>query len=689
MPLPFLPFVRYLCLLLLGCFFGPVGVLAQAQLTIPWGPVVSVGFGQAPGPGVPLPVGATDLTYTTEACPGPGQYTLTTSENCPGMDVRKTDAGHFYLGPSPMTDQPAGFMMLANYHPSAAPVTVFRQTVHNLCHGHPYLFWASILRASSTTCFYPNLVLSVETLSGVVIQSFPTGDIMGVSGAYPGTIGTLAKPPPFGFYGGEFVLPAGVTDCVVKISAVPSTAYPDCTASLLLDNIELVPVGPDVTISAPDGGFIAGACFEGGKPLVLNGRIGSSHLLFNTSTYIPGSYEVPAVQWQQSLDEGYTWMDLPGETGLNLSRIFSVPDTFYIRLRSSEGVDIGDINCSVVSNVIKVQVDGLPGAFGMGSNSPVCTDSDVVFSLSGGASYHVTGPDGYDDNSEKPHIYYPKLSDSGWYYAQITTFGGCTVTDSTHVVIVGPDVRVSGGEDICYGKTVRLQASGGNSYSWAPASGLSDPGVADPLASPQVTTTYQVRVTDQSGCSGFGSVKIRLLDGLLKAAFYGPDVACPRDVIQFGDTSQGSIVRWEWDFGNGQDGVGRVPGGQAYPFSDRSADYAVKLVVTDTAGCRDTAVRVIRSVPNCYIAVPSAFTPNGDGNNDYLYPLDAYKATGLVFRVYNRGGMLVFETRDWTKKWDGRLNGRPQPAGVYIWTLEYTDAEHRRQALKGTTVLVR
>jgi gliding motility-associated-like protein len=73
---------------------------------------------------------------------------------------------------------------------------------------------------------------------------------------------------------------------------------------------------------------------------------------------------------------------------------------------------------------------------------------------------------------------------------------------------------------------------------------------------------------------------------------------------------------------------------------------------------------------------PSAFSPNGDGNNDYLYPLDAYKATGLVFRIYNRNGRVVFETRDWTKKWDGRVNGSPEPAGVYVWTLEYTDAEH-------------
>jgi gliding motility-associated-like protein len=67
-------------------------------------------------------------------------------------------------------------------------------------------------------------------------------------------------------------------------------------------------------------------------------------------------------------------------------------------------------------------------------------------------------------------------------------------------------------------------------------------------------------------------------------------------------------------------------------------------------------------VNNCYIVVPSAFTPNHDGLNDYLYPLNAYKATNLIFRVYNRMGGLVCETQDWTRKCDGTISDIPQPA---------------------------
>jgi gliding motility-associated-like protein len=116
----------------------------------------------------------------------------------------------------------------------------------------------------------------------------------------------------------------------------------------------------------------------------------------------------------------------------------------------------------------------------------------------------------------------------------------------------------------------------------------------------------------------------------------------------------------------------------------------VSLIVLNNAGCYDTVSRKIKVLKTCFIAVPSAFTPNGDGNNDYLYPLNAYKADNLEFKVYNRLGQLVFQTTDWTTRWDGRIGSRLQSAGVYVWTLQYTDRDSGKRIFqKGTTILVR
>ena len=177
----------------------------------------------------------------------------------------------------------------------------------------------------------------------------------------------------------------------------------------------------------------------------------------------------------------------------------------------------------------------------------------------------------------------------------------------------------------------------------------------------------------------------------LKASFTAPDLICPEDLAIFKSTSTGSnILSYNWNFGDGVTSIDSIPAPQKYPFTTRELIYYVRLVVGNDANCFDTAYKPLKVLYNCYIAVPSAFTPNGDGLNDYLYPLNAYKAINLQFRVFNRYGQLVFETKDWTKKWDGRVNGVEQAAGTYVWMLNYTNRDTQQQfSLKGTTVLIR
>ncbi|GAC1531143.1 MAG: hypothetical protein NVS3B15_10400 [Sediminibacterium sp.] len=192
-------------------------------------------------------------------------------------------------------------------------------------------------------------------------------------------------------------------------------------------------------------------------------------------------------------------------------------------------------------------------------------------------------------------------------------------------------------------------------------------------------------------CSDTSGTSIVLTDYTIKAAFITKDTLCPADTLLFRDASKSvtTITSWQWDFGNGMFSTLQSPPPQSYPLTNRKTFYTAKLIATNQ-NCADTSYKDILVLTNCYIAVPSAFTPNGDGTNDYLYPLNAFKTANLVFRVYNRYGQVIFETRDWTRKWDGRLSGIPQPSGTYVWTLDYTDEDTGKKiALKGTTVLIR
>jgi gliding motility-associated-like protein len=203
--------------------------------------------------------------------------------------------------------------------------------------------------------------------------------------------------------------------------------------------------------------------------------------------------------------------------------------------------------------------------------------------------------------------------------------------------------------------------------------------------------TKSVKLVVTNGfCSDSASITYTLSTPNLKAAISSANELCPNDTIVFKDASTGSAIAWHWDFSNGQYSNLQNPPAQHYPSFTTEREYPIKLEVTDSSGCIDVTYKLIKLIPNCYIAVASAFTPNGDGLNDYLYPLNAYKAINLTFKVYNRYGQLIFQTNDWTRKWDGKLNGADQPSGTYVWMLDYTDISTNKPVfLKGTTVLIR
>ena len=289
------------------------------------------------------------------------------------------------------------------------------------------------------------------------------------------------------------------------------------------------------------------------------------------------------------------------------------------------------------------------------------------------------------------NIFFSSLNDSGWYYVDVFSLGGCKASDSTYATVIGTNVYAKPDTVICKGNSVKLEASSGATYLWTPAAGLSATNIQSPRAKPDITTVYTVEVTDNAGCSDTAKVEVRILNSVeLKAGISGTEYLCRTyDSASFKDISTGNITTWNWDFNNGQTATIKQPSVQYFSMSANDDTYVVRLAIADTSGCTDTAYHFVKVLDNCYIAVPTAFTPNGDGLNDYLYPLNAYKATNLSFKVFNRSGQLVFETKDWTVKWDGTIKGTKQASGVYVWMLDYNDATGKKISLKGTTLLIR
>jgi gliding motility-associated-like protein len=87
--------------------------------------------------------------------------------------------------------------------------------------------------------------------------------------------------------------------------------------------------------------------------------------------------------------------------------------------------------------------------------------------------------------------------------------------------------------------------------------------------------------------------------------------------------------------------------------------------------------------------VPSGFTPNQDGLNDYLKPLAVGIREVKFFRVYNRWGQLVFDLKDDPRGWDGMIDGKLQATQAVVWVAEGLGINNQMYRQKGTCVLIR
>jgi len=85
--------------------------------------------------------------------------------------------------------------------------------------------------------------------------------------------------------------------------------------------------------------------------------------------------------------------------------------------------------------------------------------------------------------------------------------------------------------------------------------------------------------------------------------------------------------------------------------------------------------------------VPTLFTPNDDGQNDALKIFGLVSANDFTFAIYNREGSLVFKTSDLAEAvqqgWDGTVNGKKQPGGVYFWKVKGSLTTGRKVLLNG------
>ncbi|SEA36972.1 gliding motility-associated C-terminal domain-containing protein [Chitinophaga terrae (ex Kim and Jung 2007)] len=237
----------------------------------------------------------------------------------------------------------------------------------------------------------------------------------------------------------------------------------------------------------------------------------------------------------------------------------------------------------------------------------------------------------------------------------------------------------------CYGEnnnSIRLETTGGTGpyrYYLNHSQHASYSNVFEKLT----PGDYNVLVMDEEGCrESISTIAVREPDKLAFDQVWRRDISCT--TVMDGRITvipRGGTLPYSYNLNNGAWQSDSV-------FSKlNEGEYFYK--VKDANGCQiDSIATIIRNIRECAVFVPTAFSPNNDGQNDYFRAKVHDDVTDYRLDVYSRWGQRVFATTDPYGYWDGKVNGQLQSPGTYVWVLTYTDSKQQGRKQTGTVLLI-
>jgi gliding motility-associated-like protein len=117
-------------------------------------------------------------------------------------------------------------------------------------------------------------------------------------------------------------------------------------------------------------------------------------------------------------------------------------------------------------------------------------------------------------------------------------------------------------------------------------------------------------------------------------------------------------------------------------------------VASDSNCIAEDSITIFVQCKESYILMPTAFTPNNDGLNDYYYPITRGIKTIRKFTIFNRFGQAVFEARNFSPNeksfgWNGQLKSKDQRSSVFVYVIEALCDQGETVYKKGSFVLIR
>jgi len=232
---------------------------------------------------------------------------------------------------------------------------------------------------------------------------------------------------------------------------------------------------------------------------------------------------------------------------------------------------------------ISVNVNPLPSV-GVSSDDTVCIGNNIMVQANGADSYTWQPINLVVTSGMQSAVLHPLVTTT--FTVTGVDLNGCIDTNTVKIYVQNAaNIAVSADTSICQGASTILNASGGNSYTWLPGTGLDCTHCSSPKASPSTSTTYTVQVSDPFGCPGSATVKVSV-NPLPQIIMNADQTICAGNQAQL--EAKGGVL-YHWTPENSLNTPNKP-----FTIATPTSTTRYTVVVTSTKGCSDSATTWIK-----------------------------------------------------------------------------------------------
>ncbi|MBD1397759.1 gliding motility-associated C-terminal domain-containing protein [Pontibacter sp. JH31] len=486
--------------------------------------------------------------------------------------------------------------------------------------------WSPATGLSSTTIANPTVTLTNTT-------QLPISQTYTLTATLDGCVATsqvvvTVNPLPLADAGPDVSICAGASTTLSATGGVSYLWSP--AAGLSATNVAKPVASPTVTttytVTVTDGN----GCVSTDQVVVTVNPLPTAAITVSgVTTFCAGE----SVTLSATDGASYKWSN--GATSKSI--VVSASGNYSVTVTDAKG-------CSATSSAVAVTVKPLPLS-NAGADVTLCSGSSATLGKSAvtGYTYSWFPATGLSSaTAANPTVTLSNLTavPVSYTYKVTTTLNGCSSTDEVIVKVNPlPVVDISPDVAICAGSATVLSATGGVSYLWSPAAGLSATNVAKPVASPTATTTYTVTVTDANGCIKTDKVVVTV-NPLPAARIMGSPSVCPNITGVSYQIEHPQDITFKWGVKGGQI-ASNANSDITVDWGETNANALVYAVPTSKLGCVGDTVK-FKVVIN-QLLTPE--TPKGpellcrQDKNDVTYKVQL--TNGSVYTWNISGGRIV------------------------------------------------